>query len=85
MLAKNTGGSSGGQGGQGKGGPNQGAAKKKTNSFQKTLESIEKMKLLPCIVFAFSRAGTFQFAEGLDQSIDYADGYTKGLIRKFIK
>lgn len=43
------------------------------------------MKLLPCIVFAFSRAGTFQFAEGLDPQMDFTDGYTKGLIRKFIK
>lgn len=77
VLAKNTNG-----GGKG---PNQGGGKKKSNSFQKTLEQIEKMKLLPCIVFAFSRAGTFTFAEGLDPSIDFTDGYTKGLIRKFIK
>lgn len=43
------------------------------------------MKLLPCIVFAFSRQGTFDLAEGLDQTMDFTDGYTKGLIRKFIK
>ena len=43
------------------------------------------MKLLPCIVFTFSRAGTLQLAEGLDPSLDFTDGYTKGLIRKFIK
>jgi superfamily II RNA helicase len=43
------------------------------------------MKLLPCIVFAFSRQGTFDLAEGLDPTMDFTDGYTKGLIRKFIK
>jgi len=78
MLAKHT----GGGGGQG---PNQGSNKKKNASFQKTLEEIQKMKLLPCIVFAFSRQGTFDLAEGLDPTMDFTDGYTKGLIRKFIK
>lgn len=43
------------------------------------------MKLLPCIVFAFSRAGTFELAAGLDPGVDFTDGYTKGLIRKFVK
>ena len=40
-------------------GPNQGATKQKQSSFNKTLLEIGKMNLLPCIVFAFSRAGTF--------------------------
>jgi antiviral helicase SKI2 len=40
---------------------------------------------LPCIVFAFSRAGTVKYAEELDPSTDFTDGYTKGLIKKFIK
>ena len=43
------------------------------------------MNLLPCIVFAFSRAGLVKYAEELDPQIDFTDGYTKGLIRKFIK
>ena len=43
------------------------------------------MNLLPSIVFTFSRAGTFQYAEELDSQIDFTDGYTKGLIKKFIK
>lgn len=43
------------------------------------------MKLLPCIVFAFSRVGTFKLAEGLDPTLDFTDNYTKGLIRKFVK
>lgn len=47
MLAKHTSG--------GSQGPNSGQNKKKNASFQKTLEEIQKMKLLPCIVFAFSR------------------------------
>lgn len=83
MAAKHTGGSASG-GGQGNG-PNSGQSKKKANSFEKTLKAIEKMKLLPCIVFAFSRAGTLKYAEDLDPSFDFTDGYTKGLIRKFIK
>jgi superfamily II RNA helicase len=78
MLAKHT-------GGGGEPGPNQGGNKKKTAAFQKTLDEIQKMKLLPCIVFAFSRQGTFDLAEGLDPTMDFTDGYTKGLIRKFIK
>ena len=40
---------------------------------------------MPCIVFAFSRAGTIKYAEELDPTIDFTDGYTKGLIKKFIK
>lgn len=36
-------------------------------------------------MFAFSRAGTVKYAEELDQSTDFTDGYTKGLIKKFIK
>lgn len=46
---------------------------------------MQKMNLLPSIVFAFSRAGTFQYAQELDPLIDFTDGYTKGLIKKFIK
>jgi superfamily II RNA helicase len=58
QLAKNTGGSASGGGSGGKSGPNSGGDKKKSNSFDKTLKAIEKMKLLPCIVFAFSRKAT---------------------------
>lgn len=36
-------------------------------------------------MFAFSRQGTIQYAEELDPTIDFTDGYTKGLIKKFIK
>ena len=36
-------------------------------------------------MFAFSRAGTIKYAEELDPTIDFTDGYTKGLIKKFIK
>ena len=43
------------------------------------------MKLLPAIVFAFSRAGTFELASRLDATVDFTDGYTKGLIKKFVK
>lgn len=85
VIAKNSGGSAGASGGHGKSGPNSGQEKKKANSFEKTLQAIEKMKLLPCIVFAFSRAGTLKYAEALDPTIEFTDGYTKGLIRKFIK
>ena len=59
--------------------------KKRSSVFQKTIEAVQREGLLPCIVFAFSRAGTIQYAEELDPTIDYTDGYTKGLIKKFIK
>lgn len=75
--------SSGGKGASA-GGGQQVNGKKKSN-FEKTLLAVQKMNLLPCIVFTFSRAGTSQYAEELDPQIDFTDGYTKGLIRKFIK
>lgn len=65
MTAKHAGGSASQGGGQGKG-PNSGQDKKKANSFEKTLASIHKMKLLPCIVFAFSRAKVVQMAQDVD-------------------
>ena len=65
-------------------GPNMGA-KKKYQNFQKALLSIQKMKLLPMIVFAFSRAGCLELAESLEPQISFTDGFTKGLIMKFIK
>lgn len=37
------------------------------------------------IVFAFSRAGCLELAESLEPMISFTDGYTKGLIMKFIK
>jgi antiviral helicase SKI2 len=43
------------------------------------------MKLLPIIVFAFSRAGCLELAESLEPMISFTDGYTKGIIMKFIK
>ncbi len=58
---------------------------KKKSNFEKTLLAVQKMNLLPSIVFTFSRAGTFQYAEELDAQIDFTDGYTKGIIKKFIK
>ena len=72
-----------GQGG-GSGG-NQPGQKKRASTFQKSLEAVQREGLLPCIVFAFSRAGTVKYAEELDPSTDFTDGYTKGLIKKFIK
>ena len=51
-------------------GPNTGAgqkaAGKKNSNFEKTLLAVQKMNLLPCIVFAFSRKGTENYAEELD-------------------
>jgi superfamily II RNA helicase len=46
-------------GGQGGKGPNN---KAKHSGFQKALLNIQKMKLLPTIVFAFSRAGCLELA-----------------------
>lgn len=64
-------------------GPN--VAKKKYQNFQKALLNIQRMKLLPIIVFAFSRAGCLELAESLEPQISFTDGFTKGLIMKFIK
>jgi superfamily II RNA helicase len=47
-------------GGQGGKGPNNNKAKH--SGFQKALLNIQKMKLLPTIVFAFSRAGCLELA-----------------------
>lgn len=67
---------------QGKG-PN--ANKKKYANFQLTLLNIQKMKLLPIIVFQFSKAGCLELAESLEPQISFTDGFTKGQIMKFIK
>jgi superfamily II RNA helicase len=44
-------------------GPNTGGGQsvqgKKKSNFEKTLLAVQKMNLLPSIVFTFSRAGTF--------------------------
>lgn len=64
-------------------GPN--SKKTMESTFQKTIESLTKLKMLPVIVFAFSRSGVVQLAEGLHDGIEFTDGYTKGLIKKFIK
>lgn len=85
MLAKQTKTSNSGGAGGGGQGPNSGRDKHKQSSFNKTLLQIQKLQLLPCIVFAFSRAGTLTLAQGLDSTVDFSDGYTKGLIRKFVK
>ena len=73
------------KGGKASTGGGQPGQKKKSSVFQKTLEAIQRDKLLPCIVFAFSRAGTVKYAEELDPTIDFTDGFKKGLIKKFIK
>ena len=76
--------SSGGKGPNTGGGQKSASGKKKSN-FEKTLLAIQDQNLLPSIVFTFSRAGTSQYAEDLDPQIDFTDGYTKGIIKKFIK
>jgi superfamily II RNA helicase len=43
------------------------------------------MKLLPIIVFQFSKAGCLELAESLEPQISFTDGFTKGQIMKFIK
>lgn len=59
--------------------------KRKYQNFQKALLNIQRMKLMPIIVFAFSRAGCLELAESLEPQISFTDGFTKGLIMKFIK
>lgn len=76
------GGTSGGGGGKG---PNNNQKTKHSSAFIKTIKTIKEKELLPCIVFAFSRAKTVELAESLEGNFDFTDVNTKSIIRRFIK
>lgn len=74
------------QGGAGGNGPN--SQKSKSNNyakFTKTVRSIEKLGLLPCVVFCFSKVLTEDLPRGLDENLEFTDGTEKGLIKQFLK
>jgi superfamily II RNA helicase len=83
-IAKGVKGGTGGGGGS-KGGPNSGKKSAHGSSFVKTIKAIKDKELLPCIVFAFSRAKTVELAESLEGNFDFTDVNTKSIIRRFIK
>jgi superfamily II RNA helicase len=65
VLAKSKKSANQGGGGGGRG-PNSGKASGTQSAFYKTIKGIKDKELLPCIVFAFSQAKTFQLAESLE-------------------
>jgi len=83
-IARAQKGGTGGGGGNSKG-PNNSQKSKSSGAFIKTIKCIKDKELLPCIVFAFSRAKTVELAESLEGNFDFTDVNTKSIIRRFIK
>ena len=84
-MKASKGGSGGGGGGSG---PNaNGGAKggKKFAKFYKTLITISREKLLPCVVFCFSRVNCEEIPNQLEPSLEFTSGEEKGDIKKFLK
>lgn len=57
----------------------------KYKNFHKNLRVLSKEKLLPCIVFAFSKVKCEEFAQSIYEYMDYTTGKEKGEIKKFLK
>eukprot|EP00347_Sterkiella_histriomuscorum_P019452 403341578 len=76
---------SGGNGGGGQGPNSQNKSNKKYEKFHKYLISISRDKLLPCVVFCFSRAACVEIPNQLQESLEFTTGQEKGEIKKFLK
>lgn len=75
------------QGGGGNG-PNSQSNRNPTKrfaKFYKTLLTISREKLLPCVVFCFSRVNCEEIPQQLDPSLEFTNGEEKGEIKKFLK
>lgn len=74
----------GGGGGSGNG-PNSQKQVGNFKEFTKTVKTISREGLLPCVVFCFSKVQTEEVPKQLEESLEFTDGTEKGLIKKFLK